>query len=101
MKKQAITFLSALAGLSTLLPIAGQASPAPNQMNPVRLYWTIQQASAVLVPDKKHLIEIALSLLIFFLLLVVWGSWQVFSPVPSLKKETYTPVSYLTPEPAL
>jgi hypothetical protein len=70
-------------------------------MNPARLYWAIQQASAVLVPDKSHLIEIALSLVVLFALSVVWVSRQIFSPGSSLEKETPYPVAYLTPEPAL
>ena len=95
-----IPFISTLAGYCTISPLSVQASPAPDQLMPARLYQAIQQANAVHVLDKTSLVEIVL-LLALFVLSVVWISQQVFSSVPPLEKERPSPVSYLTSEPAL
>lgn len=82
-------------------PLSVQASPAPDQLIPVRLYQAIQQANAVRMLGKTSLVEIVFLLLILICLLAAWAGIQGPSIISPVAEETCEDVSNLTDVPAL
>lgn len=101
MKKKTIPFISTLIGFCTISPQSVQASPAPAQLMPARLYQAIQQVNAVHMLDKTSLVEIVLLLLILICLLSAWAGMQGPSKISPVADQTREAVSDLSDIPAL